>query len=245
MNLERGFFHRIPAPSIWHLLGGATILALAILIWILSQKDFFSPAWIAEIFESARRSPWAWSLVLLVFCAGGILFFPVSVLSLATAAAFGPLWGTIYGLSGAVLSASLLFLIGHLAGIAGLRNLLDDRLPFVESYFGDSGMVGAAMIRFAPVAPFSLVNLTAGISSVRFFDFLIGTLLGLTPTFIVKGFVGDSLGKSLLRSHPHAWRSLMWGILAWLTLAGLSFLLARKWQSARNGKKATALDGRP
>lgn len=101
------------------------------------------------------------------------------------------------------------------------------------------------MIRFAPVAPFSLVNLTAGISSVRFFDFLIGTLLGLTPTFIVKGFVGDSLGKSLLRSHPHAWRSLMWGILAWLTLAGLSFLLARKWQSARNGKKATALDGRP
>lgn len=214
--------------------------ALASLAW----QGYFSTERIAGFLESARRSAWAWPLVILVFCGGGLFFFPVSVLSLATAAAFGPLWGTIYGLSGAVLSASLLFFIGHLAGDSGLRGLLGDRLPLVESHFAEAGAVGAAMIRFAPVAPFSLVNLVAGISSVRYFDFLMGTLMGLTPTFIVKGFVGDSLGKSLLRSHPNAWHSLAWGILAWIAMAAVCFLLARKWQNVRDEKKGRP-EGRP
>lgn len=105
----------------------------------------------------------------------------MTVLSLAVAAIFGPIWGPIYGIMGALLSSAILFGIGKLSGNAGLRKIGGPKVEAVDEKLKKSGIVGVAAIRMLPIAPFSLVNLVAGISSIGIVQFLIGTFLGMFP----------------------------------------------------------------
>ena len=63
-----------------------------------------------------------------------------------------------------------------------------------------------------PVAPFSLINLMAGASSISVLDYLAGTLIGMLPGLIVMSALGhqitalvtDVLGQELRRC---CWRA--------------------------------------
>jgi len=49
------------------------------------------------------------------------------------------------------------------------------------------------VIRIVPVAPFTVVNLVAGASHIRFRDFLIGTVLGMIPGIGAVTIFSDQL----------------------------------------------------
>ena len=52
------------------------------------------------------------------------------------------------------------------------------------------------------MAPFGLVNLAAGASEVRARDFLLGSLLGLTPVVCAFALLGDRLARALRDPEP-------------------------------------------
>ncbi|MGF1612358.1 MAG: TVP38/TMEM64 family protein, partial [Gammaproteobacteria bacterium] len=52
-------------------------------------------------------------LFMLLYAVATVLFLPGSVLTLAGGALFGPVWGTLYNLSGATLGAVLAFLVAR------------------------------------------------------------------------------------------------------------------------------------
>ena len=47
------------------------------------------------------------------------------------------------------------------------------------------GLLAVVTFRLLPVAPFTLVNLAAGASGIRFADFLVGTVIGLLPGLVL------------------------------------------------------------
>jgi uncharacterized membrane protein YdjX (TVP38/TMEM64 family) len=47
------------------------------------------------------------------------------------------------------------------------------------------------------VAPFSVINVIAGVSDIRFRDFAIGSLIGLLPGVIAIGLLADRMVASL------------------------------------------------
>src|SRR5262249_791803 len=55
------------------------------------------------------------------------------------------------------------------------------------------GILAVATIRMIPIAPYSIVNLAAGAVRVRFRDFVLGTVVGMSP-----GVVGITLFASQL-----------------------------------------------
>jgi uncharacterized membrane protein YdjX (TVP38/TMEM64 family) len=83
------------------------------------------------------------------------------------------------------------------------------------------------VIRNVPIAPFTVVNLLAGASSLRFRDYLLGTALGMAPGIAAVTLMGDRLRGVL--EDPTA------GNVGWLLLAvGLWVGLALGLQSLSN-----------
>lgn len=214
---------------------GVTIVAVlgGLMFWASQSIEWLSSDSINAFLEKSRGTYFALPTVLLVYVIGGILFFPVTVLSLAVAAIFGPIWGPIYGIMGALLSSAILFGIGKVSGNAGLRKIGGPKVAAVDEKLKRSGIVGVAAIRMLPVAPFSLVNLVAGISSIGIIQFLIGTFLGMFPPMIAKGLVGDSIAQIWQNPSVETISYLAGGIVLWGLMIWGSQKFARYYQSRK------------
>ncbi len=207
------------------------VFGLFISAFLLNQRHRWLSAENIQLFlNTSRQSQWAFPIVCLSYILGGFVLFPVTILSLLTAAAFGPFWGPLYAMGGALSSGAVMFGIGHLAGFKLLRRVLGERIRKLDYCMKEAGIWGIALIRFLPLAPYSLVNLAAGMSSVRFIDFLIGSFLGFLPASVVKGFLGDALVQSVIKPNPQTKNYLILGVLGWLALVIFSIWIAKRWR---------------
>ncbi|WP_018983588.1 VTT domain-containing protein [Salinimonas chungwhensis] len=223
---------------------GLGVLIIAILgglmFWASQSISWLSADSINAFLEESRGTYFALPTVLLVYLVGGILFFPVTVLSIAVAAVFGPIWGPVYGILGALLSSATMFGVGKLLGNAGLKKIGGPKVEAVDQKLKSSGIVGVAAIRMLPIAPFSLVNLVAGISSIGLFQFLMGTFLGMFPPMIAKGLVGDSITQIFRNPSPETISYLAGGIILWGMMIWGSQKFARWYQERKQKNKAKA-----
>lgn len=206
------------------------LLILGLIFYIRDHLDWFTPKKVQLFLEYARNSSFALPLVCTIYIVGGLIFFPVTVISLMTAAVFGAFLGPIYCMAGALSSAAVMFWMGRFAGLKGLRKFLGNRVRSIDQKFHNAGIFGVAAIRFLPIAPYSLVNLAAGISTITFFDYIVGTFFGFLPGFIVKGLVGDSLIRIFISPTPETTFYLIIGIILWIGLMAFSYFFARKMQ---------------
>lgn len=225
-NPSRRLISLVAVLALFAVIGG--------LVYLLYQfGSHVNPVQAKKFLELSRGTWWALPAVCAVYIIGGITFFPVTVLSLAVAAIFGPVLGPLYGICGALLSAALLFGVGHALGLQGLRGFGGAKVRLLDEKFKRGGIVGVAALRMLPIAPYSLVNLVAGISSVSLVQFLVGTFLGMFPTMVAKGLVGDSLVQIFISPTPLSVSYLVLGILAWIGVALLCQKLANWYQRRR------------
>ncbi|WP_218312684.1 VTT domain-containing protein [Alteromonas antoniana] len=221
---------------------GTLIVAIiaGLLVWASYSIEWLSSDNINAFLEKSRGTYFALPTVLMVYVIGGLLFFPVTVLSLAVAAIFGPIWGPIYGIMGALLSSATTFGIGKVLGNAGLKKVGGPKVEALDEKLKTSGIVGVAAIRMLPIAPFSLVNLVAGISSIGLVQFLVGTFLGMFPPMIAKGLVGDSITQIFRNPSPETISYLIGGIVLWGLMIWGSQKFARYYQERKQRNKAEA-----
>lgn len=206
------------------------VIFIVLAAFIRNHIVWFSPESIRSFLEEARSSHWSFVIVCAIYILGGFVLFPVTLMSLLTAAVFGSLWGPIYGMAGALLSAAVMFGLGHWAGLKGTRKILGDRIRSIDAKFKKAGIFGVTILRLIPVAPYSLVNIAAGISSVRFVDFILGTFFGFLPAFIVKGVVGDSLTQVFLNPTRQTVFYLSLGLFLWILLTISTYFITKKWR---------------
>lgn len=211
--------------------------------FLATHAEWVSPERISTFLEDARGTVWAFPLVCLIYVVGGLIMFPVTVLSLATTAVFGALWGPIYAMIGALLSGAVLYWLGNLFGMKSLRKYLGERIRNVVRRIEDTGVSGVVVIRLTPIAPYSLVNLAAGIVSLRFFDFMAGTFLGLLPGLVAKGFLGDSLMQVLLNPSSKNFAYVTGGIVLWLILVFASQKIVKHLTRSKKTKSVRTAEG--
>ena len=125
--------------------------------------------------------------VMLAFVVLGLALVPVILLVAATGIAFGPLLGPVYAMAGCLASASTGFAIGRLMGLRRVHRLFGDRVTRVTRALKRNGTLAVFLVRKVP-APFTLVNIIVGASTVRYVDFIVGTVLGMAA--LVIGLAG-------------------------------------------------------
>lgn len=245
--LPSGKTLHVPNPSKKSLILFSFFTIVALLVgsgYLLSQHvDWMNQDYLIEQLTGFRDSPWAIFLVCAIYMIAGLLFFPVSVLSLAVAMVFGAVWGVVYGMAGALCSTLLLFVIGQFVGEKGIRSIIGPRINRIDKKFADNGILGVAIIRNIPVAPFSLVNMVAGVSSIKLYHFLIGTFIGMLPLMIVKGIVGGSVADILREPTIKHISFLVVGVIAWLAVAyGTQKLINKIQRKANTSKKSQKIE---
>jgi uncharacterized membrane protein YdjX (TVP38/TMEM64 family) len=128
-----------------------------------------------------------------VFVVGGLIMAPVLLLVGATSVVFPPLEAVAVALTGCLCSASVSYLIGSRLGRNTVRKVIGKRLHRLNRRLAERGILAVALIRNLPVAPFSIVNLLAGASHIRFRDYLVGTGLGMLPGIVGISIFADRL----------------------------------------------------
>lgn len=116
-----------------------------------------------------------------------------AILSLAAGAIFGTIMGTVYAVIAATIGATLAFLVTrYLLRDAVLRKF-GPRLEGINRELEARGFNYLIFLRLAPVFPFFMINMAAGLTRLPLRTFFIGTVLGIIP----GGFVYVNAGANL------------------------------------------------
>jgi phospholipase D1/2 len=138
----------------------------------------------------------------LVFTLGSLVLVPVTLMILVTGGALGALAGIPAALCGVVAAAVATFLLGRTLGREAVRRIAGRPANGLARKLARHGVLTVALIRLVPIAPFTVVNLVAGVSELRLTQFTLGTLLGMAPGIVVMIALGDRMAAFLREPGP-------------------------------------------
>lgn len=164
-----------------------------------------------------------------VYVLASLTAFPITVLIVVTALVFGPLLGLIYAVVGSLLGAAASFGLGQWLGRSTVRRLAGKRINELSRRLGRRGLLAALLVRIFPVAPFTIVNLVAGASHMRFRDFVLGTALGMAPGILAITVFADRLAAMVRNPSPTALATLIGvGVVIVAGAVGMRFWFKRR-----------------
>ena len=175
------------------------ICALCIAAWKWIPLAALDPDQVSAWMEPHRQAWYALPMVMIAFIA--LCLFPVLLLIAATGIAFGPVLGPVYAMAGCLASASMGFAIGRWLGVVRVEHFGGERITRFTRTLNRNGTLAVFFVRKVP-APFTLVNIVIGASTVRYVDFLLGTLLGMGAIVIALAGFGYQLTLALRNPSP-------------------------------------------
>ena len=153
---------------------------------------------------------------------------PSAPIALASGAAYGHVWGTIYVIIGAEAGALIAFAVARILG----RDIL-------QRWFGekiDAGLLGSQnaltatvfLSRLMPFVSFDLISYAAGLSCLRVWRFALSTLAGIIPaSFLLAHFGGEMASGGM--------KAPIWVVLGLGLITGLPLIWAG-WRSHKAGQ---------
>jgi uncharacterized membrane protein YdjX (TVP38/TMEM64 family) len=139
----------------------------------------------------ARAGLWAPLVFIGIYALGVCLFVPGSILTGIGAVIFGAYWGFVYVWVGAMIGASVAFVIGRTLGREFAASLVGNRLRRYDDAIERNGFATVLYLRLI-YFPFTPMNFGMGLTKVHFRDYFFGTGLGiLVGTFIFTFFFGS------------------------------------------------------
>jgi phosphatidylserine/phosphatidylglycerophosphate/cardiolipin synthase-like enzyme/membrane protein DedA with SNARE-associated domain len=211
---------------------GVVLLLAALWRWTPLAK-YLNIATVTESAQWLKAHPLSPLLVPLTYSILGLVAFPVTLLIMATIIVYGPWWGAWYAILGATLSAMVMFLLGHFLGKNIVAKFSGGLVNRVNKRLAESGLMAVIAFRIIPVAPFSLINLIAGVSAVSLRDFFFGTLIGMIPGIAAIALVAEQLAESLRQPDLTSFTML----LAVVVVFGAALVGLRKWVEKRYLRK--------
>ncbi len=119
-----------------------------------------------------------------VYAVGTTALLPATIFTMIGAVVFGKFLGTIYNLIGATGGAALSFLVARHLGRDLAARLLRGQFRRLDTKSEEHGFVLIAYLRLAYV-PFAPLNYAAGLTRIRFRDYLCGSAVGMLPGILI------------------------------------------------------------
>ena len=164
------------------------ITACILIVKFTPAKDYININTLSGFID--RAGLWAPAVFILVYAVGVCIFLPGTLLTGIGAAVFGPYYGFIYVWIGAMIGASGAFFIGRTLGRDFAASLVGEKLKKYDDAVERNGFATVLYLRLV-YFPFTPMNFGMGLTKVRFYDYFLGTGLGIiVGTFIFTFFIG-------------------------------------------------------
>ena len=175
---------------------------------------------------AAAQGPWTLPMVVACFAALAFLGVPQFILIAAAVAAYGPWAGSVYSWVGTLFSALVGFGLSRAWGGRPGSGTPGEMVSSLMGMVARNGFLASLVIRLVPFAPFVVVNMAAGLTTIGLLDFAAGTAIGIVPKIVLTAMAGHTFGSLLAGGR--------WGLpVTLLVLAGTAWiagsLLARRW----------------
>jgi len=145
---------------------------------------------------------------------------PRQVSAFAAGYAFGPIYGSAIALVAQILACSLDFIWARAIGQDFVRRRFGPRLARVDKTLATHPFLTTLTLRLLPVGNNLLLNLAAGLTSVRLLPFLAASAIGFIPQTLVFALFGQGSAPS----HAHM---LVLGVAMFTASAALGVFLFR------------------
>ena len=175
------------------------VCSLFAVVWSVVPTETWDLHAVSAWLATHRHAWYALPFVLFAFVA--LAPVPVTLLIAATGLAFGPVLGPIYAMAGALTSGSVGFAVGRWLGLRRVQELGGERIIRLTDTLKRNGTLAVFLLRKVP-APFLLANIVVGASSVRYRDFVLGTVLGMGALVVALAGFGFQLTVALRSPSP-------------------------------------------
>lgn len=169
---------------------------LAILLIILCALATIPALYILGGYDSAHLQAliehaglWAPILYFVLYILATSLLLPSTPLNLTGGAIFGLWMGLLWSSLAAVLAAVVSFALTRTVGREYIAERMAGRVEMLDGEVRRGGKFYIFAVRLLPIVPHGLINYGAGLTSISFRDYLIGTvpgtILGVLPPVLL------------------------------------------------------------
>lgn len=127
---------------------------------------------------------------IIMFALVPLTLFPDSILAIGGGIIFGLTKGYIYTLIGALLGASLSFYISRKLGRNFVKKITKEKLDYIEEMINTKGFFVILLLRLIPLFPFDVISYGAGLTNIKYRDFIFATIVGTIPGILVFTNIG-------------------------------------------------------
>jgi uncharacterized membrane protein YdjX (TVP38/TMEM64 family)/rhodanese-related sulfurtransferase len=163
---------------------------------------------------------WAPVGFVVIYATATVLFFSGAILSLAGGALFGPVWGTVWNLSGATLGAMAAFLLARTVAGEWVALRVGGRLRRLVDGVTAEGWRFVALMRLVPLVPFNLLNYALGLTGISLPAYIVTSIVCMLPGAVAYTWLGCA-GRSAAAGDTGG---LRYGLLGFGVLAMIAFL---------------------
>jgi uncharacterized membrane protein YdjX (TVP38/TMEM64 family) len=154
------------------------------------------------------------------YALGTVLFLPGSVITLAGGALFGPLWGSVYSLTGATAGAAAAFLFARYVAADWAHRKAGGWTRQLIEGVEKEGWRFVAFARLMPLFPFNLLNYALGLTRIPLGQYVVASCVFMLPGALAYTYLGYA-GREAIGGGEDVIRK---ALLALALLAAVAFL---------------------
>ena len=178
-----------------------TVLTFSIIltvVFLVNKFDLISKFKLDEVVKYVRHKGQHAELTFLAltFLKSFIIVIPAAVFSVAGGMLFGAIKGFILNLIGLSISATTVFFTARFLGKGFLNKILKGRILKLDKQLECNGFKFMFLLRMIPIFPYDLLSLVAGVSSIRYRDFILGSVLGVIPEIFCYSLIIAGIGSN-------------------------------------------------
>jgi Uncharacterized conserved protein len=154
--------------------------------WLRNFNDWVGQMGVAGIF-----------IFIGVYAVATVLVAPGAILTIGAGFAFGLWKGFLAVSAGATLGASLAFLVARFIARDKVEAIAKGNEKFhnIDNTIGKQGAKLVFLLRLSPVIPFNLSNYFYGLTSVKFWPYVLASWIGMMPGTFLYVYIGTA-GKA-------------------------------------------------
>jgi uncharacterized membrane protein YdjX (TVP38/TMEM64 family) len=201
--LLRKHWHKLVALAFW--------LALPLLYaWYTHTNNLPWVVGICHLIDLLQAPYYGAAIYILAFALRPLVFFSAAALTVIAGSVFGPLWGFALTVVACNMSAAVVYGCGHFFGNGVLER---ERLRGMVRHYADRlhrNSFETVLLMNLVFLPFDFINYLSGFMRLKFWPFLLATILGSLPGIVACVLLGSSVqidmrdGLILPDVHPGA-----------------------------------------
>jgi uncharacterized membrane protein YdjX (TVP38/TMEM64 family) len=164
------------------------IVVLSVLSAILPVKE-----WIREFIGWVQSLGTLGVIIFIIaYAVATVLFLPGWIFTVSAGLIYGVFLGTVIALTGALIGASMAFLIARYFLRRNIEEITqkNPRFAAIDEAIGKNGWKIVGLLRLSPLIPFNLSNYFYGITSISFRAYVLVSAIGMIPGTLLYAYLG-------------------------------------------------------